>query len=175
MNSFTERMRKAAVLDAELYEEVEHDTSAMGQAFGVVLLASVAAGIGSVWHGGILGLIGTAFWDVVGWLVWSLVIYFLGTRVFPEEQTEADYGQLLRTIGFAYTPGIIRILGIIPFLRWIVMPIAWIWVVAAMVVAVRQALDYRTTGKAILVCVVGFVSYMLVMLIVSAFNCGAGF
>jgi hypothetical protein len=168
-------MLRAAKLDAELYEEVERDTAAMGQAIGVVLLASVAAGIGSLWHGGLLGLIGTALWDVVGWLVWSLVIYFLGTRVFPEEQTEADYGQLLRTIGFAYAPGLIRIVGIIPFLHWIVNPIAWIWVVAAMVVAVRQALDYQTTGKAILVCVVGFVAYMLVTIVVSAFNCGAAF
>jgi hypothetical protein len=175
VSNFTERIKRAAVLDAGLYEEVERDTSAMGQAVGVVLLASVAAGIGSVWHGGLLGLVGTAFWDIVGWLVWSLVIYFFGTRVFPEEGTEADYGQLLRTIGFAYAPGLIRILGIIPLLRWIVMPIAWIWVIAAMVVAVRQALDYRTTGKAILVCAVGFICYMLVMAIVTAFNCGAGF
>jgi hypothetical protein len=175
VSSFTDRIRRAALLDAELYEEVERDTSAMGQAVGVVLLASVAAGIGSLWHGGLLGLLGTALWDVVGWLVWSLVIYFFGTRVFREEKTEADYGQLLRTIGFAYAPGIIRVLGVIPFLRWIVMPIAWIWVIAAMVVAVRQALDYRTTGKAVLVCVVGWVSYMIVMVIVSAFHCGAGF
>lgn len=172
MSEFTDRMLRAAKLDAELYEEVERDTSAMGQAIGVVLLASVAAGIANLGNTGIVGLLGGAFWALIGWLVWSIVIYFVGTRWFREPQTEADYGQLLRTIGFASSPGLIRIIGIIRPLYGIVHFVAAVWMIAAMVIAVRQALDYTSTGRAVIVCVVGFVIQLIIALVLAALNCG---
>ena len=176
MSDFKDRVIRAAKLDARLYEEVEADKTAMGQALAVVLLSSLAAGIGDMRTGGFGGLIGMGILALLRWLVWSVIIYFVGTRLLPEKgKTEADYGQLLRTIGFAASPGLIRILGIIPGLMWVVGLVAGVWGIAATVVAVRQALDYTSTGRAILVCVVGWVISMLVLfLLMAPFMCGAG-
>ena len=116
MSLLTDRMIRAAKLDVNVYEEVETDKSAMGQAMWVVGLSSVAAGIGSIGTTGVSGLLIGTIVALIGWFVWAFITYFVGTKILPEPQTSADYGELLRTIGFSSSPGVIRILGIIPFL-----------------------------------------------------------
>ena len=156
MASFTERMIGAATLNVKTYEEVEHDESALPQAMAVVALSVVASGIGSAGFGGSRGLVGGLIAAGVGWVVWAGIIFVVGTRLLPEPSTKADFGQLLRTIGFAASPGILNILGIIPLFGWLVRLVVWIWQLMATVVAVRQALDYKSTGKAVVVCSTGF-------------------
>ena len=114
MASIQDRMFRAAKLDVQLYEEVEADRDATVQAMTVVVLAAVAAGIGSLGSGGALGIITGTLVALLSWLVWAFLTYFIGTRLLPEPQTSADYGELLRTIGFASAPGVIRVLGIVP-------------------------------------------------------------
>jgi len=157
MASMQNRMIRAAKLDVQLYEEVEADKGAMGQAMGVVVLSGVAAGIGNFANGGPLGTVTATIAALVGWYVWAFVTYFIGTRLLPEPQTRADHGELLRTIGFSSAPGLIRVLGIIPGFTGLVFSVAGIWMLVAMVIAVRQALDYKSTWRAIGVCVIGWV------------------
>ncbi len=159
MASFTERMIGAAKLEVKTYEEVEHDPNAMGQAIGVVVLSAVASGLGSL-GGGLSGLTTGIVFALVGWFLWAGIIFLVGTKVMPEPQTKADLGQLLRTMGFAASPGVFNILGIIPLFGWIARIGVMIWQLVAMIVAVRAALDYQKTEKAVLVCVVGWVAYM---------------
>ena len=154
MSNFTERMIRAAKLDTGLYEEVEADKTALGQAMGVVVLSSLAAGIGSASMGGINFMVGTIF-ALAGWYIWAYLTYFIGTKLLAETQTEADHGELLRTIGFSSSPGLIRILGIIPGLGSLAFFVAEIWMITAMVIAVRQALDYTSTLRALGVCFIG--------------------
>ena len=156
MANFGNRIFRAARLDVALYEEVEADKSALGQAMGVVILSSIAAGIGSTSSGLLRMLIGVVV-ALVGWYIWAYLTYFIGTRLLPEPQTKADHGELLRTIGFSSSPGLIRVLGIVPVMRGIVFPIAAIWMLVAMVIAVRQALDYTGTLRAIGVCAIGWI------------------
>ncbi len=157
MASFTDRMLRAAKLDVALYEEVEADKGAMGQAMGVVILSSVAAGIGTISATGINGLIFGTIAALLGWFIWAFLTYFIGTRLLPEPQTRADYGELLRTIGFSSSPGVLRILAIIPMLGAILNFIVGIWMLVAMVIAVRQALDYKSTWRAVGVCIIGWI------------------
>jgi hypothetical protein len=162
MASLAERMLGAAKLDAATYEEVEGDATATPQAMVVVVAANLAAGVGALRATGIGGLLLTTLIALIGWYVWAFVTYFVGTRFLPGSRTQADPGQLLRTIGFSATPGLIRVLGIVPALSAVLSLIAALWMLAAMVVAVRQALDYETTGRAIAVCLIGFVVYIVV-------------
>ncbi|MEE4602852.1 MAG: YIP1 family protein [Desulfobacteraceae bacterium] len=156
MASFQDRIIRAAKLDVDLYEEVEADKGAMGQAMGVVVLSGVAAGIGSVGTSGIAGILFGTIAALVGWYIWAYVTYFVGTKFLPEPQTKADHGELLRTIGFSSSPGILRVLGIIPFFYGIIFLITGIWMLVAMIIAVRQALDYKSTLRAVGVCVIGW-------------------
>ena len=165
MTSFWDRIIRAVKLDAQLYEEVEADTGAMGQAMGVVVLSSMAAGVGSVAIGGLGGILAGAIAALTGWYVWAYLTYFIGTKFLPEPQTEADLGELLRTIGFSSSPGLIRVFGIIPGLAGPLFLVAQIWMLVAMVIAVRQALDYESTSRAVGVCVIGWIVQLLILVL----------
>ena len=165
MSSFKDRIIKAALLDPNIYEEVEADKEAMGQAATVVILSSVAAGIGAISTNGFAGLVFVTIAALIGWLVWAFLTFYIGTKLLPEPQTKSDYGELLRTIGFASSPGLIRILGIIPWLGTIVFAIGGIWMLVAFVIAVRQALDYKSTLRAVGVCVIGWIIQLVVILL----------
>ncbi len=161
-NGLVDRMLRASKLDVQLYEEVEADTAATTQAAIVVVLASVAAGIGGLSSGGFTGLVVGTIGSLIYWCLWAGTTYLIGTRLLPEPQTKADAGELLRTIGFSSAPGVIRILGIIPGLTAIVFFVAQVWMLVAMVIAVRQALDYTGNLRAIGVCIIGWVAWALI-------------
>jgi hypothetical protein len=156
-------MIRAAKLDVNLYEEVEADRTASGQSLTVIILSSVAAGIGSITYGGITGILSATVLTLIGWLIWSYVTYIIGTKLLPSPGTQADYGELLRTIGFSSAPGLIRILGIIPGLTGIVFTAAGIWMLITMIIAVRQALDYTSTLRAVGVCIIGWIIQVIVL------------
>lgn len=167
--SLTDRMIGAATLNIPTYEEVEHDTTATTQAaivVGIVALATAIGSIGDGVGGALAGIIGA----YIGWLIWAGVTYLIGDKLLGGTAT---WGELLRTLGFAQSPGVLLILGIIPFLGWIVRFFVWIWMLVAGVVAIRQALDF-STGKAILTAVLGWLAYMVVGGILAAmFGIGA--
>ena len=173
MTSFLNRMLRAAKLDVNLYEEVEADTGAMRQAMGVVVLSSIAAGIGSIATGGLGGILMGTIATLIGWYVWAFLTYYIGTKFLPEPQTRADLGELLRTIGFSSSPGLIRVLGIIPGLGGVVFIVASIWMLVAMVIAVRQALDYESTLRAVGVVVIGWIIQALIFVLLFSILGGA--
>ncbi|MBI4618574.1 MAG: YIP1 family protein [Desulfobacterales bacterium] len=174
MSTFKDRIIRAAKLDVNLYEEVEADKEALGQATMVVIISSVAAGIGSFQTGGFVGILMGTIAALAGWYVWAWLTYLIGTKLLPEPQTEADLGELLRTIGFSSSPGLIRVLGIIPGFTGIVFFAAGVWMLAAMVIAVRQALDYKSTLRAVGVCTIGWIIQMLVMWLLFSIMGGFG-
>ena len=162
MASLKDRIIRAAKLDVNLYEEVEADKGALGQAMTVVVLSSIAAGIGSIAKGGLGGIFIGTIAALIGWYLWAYLTYFIGTKLLPEPQTKADHGELLRTIGFSSSPGLIRVFGIIPGLGMIVFSAASMWMLVAMIIAVRQALDYKSTLRAVGVCVIGWIIQILI-------------
>ena len=169
--SLQDRIIRAAKLNPNLYEEVEADTGAMSQAMTVVILSSIASGIGMIARVGISGLLMGTLAALVGWYVWAYLAYLIGTKLLPEPQTQADLGQLLRTTGFSASPGLIRVLGVIPGLTGIVFFVASIWMLAAMVIAIRQALDYTSTLRAFGVCVIGWlIQALFLALLLSLFG-----
>lgn len=169
--SLFDRMIRAARLDASLYEEVEADDTATTQALMVVILSSICSGIGTAigkavtGHGivGIgAGLFGGLFSALIAWFIWSLITYFIGTKVFGGT---ASFDELLRTLGFSDSPGVLLILSFIPILGGVISFVVWIWGLAAMVIAVRQALDF-STGKAVLTCIVGWIVAIIILVII---------
>jgi hypothetical protein len=165
MARFHRRILRAALLDAEIFEEVEADRGATGQATAVVVLSAAAFGIGGIHNSGVEGIFWSTAAGLLGWYVWAYVTYFIGTRFLAGRETVADHGELLRTIGFASAPGLLRILMLFPPIAGWVFAITGVWMLIAMVVAVRQALDYEGTGRALAVCAIGFPVYLLLLLI----------
>lgn len=164
--AIADRIVRAARLEPQLYEEVEANPNLTQEAMTVVILSAVAAGIGGYVRVGLLGLVVMALAALIGWYVWAYVTFWIGTRVLPGQQTQADAGQLLRVLGFSSAPGILRVVGIIAPLTGLVFLVAHIWMLVAMVVAVRQALDYPSTGRAVAVVLLGAVAYAVAMVFV---------
>ena len=149
----------AAKLDARIYEEVEADSNATRQAVGVVLLSSLAGGLGSVTLGA--GGLASVAAALLSWVTWAFLTYLIGTRLLPEPQTQADMGQMLRTLGFAQSPGVLRIFGSLPGVGPFVLGVVSVWMLVAMVIAVRQALDYASTWRAVVVCLVAWAAVII--------------
>ena len=164
MASFGVRLVRSALLDADAYEEVEADASAGPQALVVVVLSGAAVGVGGIANSGPEGILWQAGVAVVGWWLWAYATYLIGTRLLPTAETEADPGQLRRTIGFSAAPGILRFAMVVPVLAFPAFVVGTLWELAAMVVAVRQALDYTSTLRAIAVCAIGFPVYALALI-----------
>jgi hypothetical protein len=163
-------MIRAAKLDASLYEEVEADEGATTQAIIVVILSSVCSGIGTAIGSALaghgtgaigIGLFGGLVSALIGWFIWSFITYFVGTNVFGGM---ASFVELLRTIGFSNAPGVLLLFSFVPILGGLISAAVWIWSLVAMVVAVRQALDF-STGKAILTCIVGWVVTIVLLIV----------
>ena len=165
--TFARRLVGAMSLDRTAYEEIEADSRALGQAVLVVIGSSIAAGIGLAGTASTAREVGVAVAaSLAGWISWAALVYYLGSSVFAEAQTRADIGQLARTIGFSAAPGLFFVMLVVPRFRVATFLLVSLWMTVAMVVAVRQALDYRGTSRAILVCLVGWVLALLVALVV---------
>tara|TARA_Y100000590_G_scaffold435766_1_gene555563 strand:+ start:710 stop:1231 length:522 start_codon:yes stop_codon:yes gene_type:complete len=165
---FVNRIIRACKLDISLYEEVEADKSATFQAALVVVLSSLAAGVGALSLGASNFLMAPIL-SLISWYIWAYLIYLIGAKLFPEPNTKADHGQLLRTIGFSSAPGLIRVFGFTPEIMSITFIGAGIWMLIAMIIAVRQALDYQSTWRAIGVVVIGFLVQAIVLVMIMRF------
>ena len=172
--SYADRLVGALRLDARTYREVEQDTNANGQAALTIVLAALAAGIGSLLSRDLVqNALGTVLSSVLQWVVFSLVAYYVGASLFSSGQTSVTPGQVLRTIGFAHAPKLFLVLGIIPILGWIVGLVVFFWFLAAAILALREAFEFDT-GRAIgtgLVALIGILIVDIVLLV--AFGIGS--
>lgn len=161
--SMTERMIGAAMLDIATYEDVEHDPTANGQAAAVVAMAAVARGIGSA-GGGLDALFGGVVMAFVGWLLWSGVTYLIGDGLLGGEAT---WGEVLRAVGFAYTPALLAVFGFVPLLGWLASLAASLWVLVAGFIGLRQALDLGN-AKTFVTVVLGWLAMVIPMAVISS-------
>ena len=162
---FFNRVFRAIKIDIDLYEEVEADKTATVQAGIVVVLSSLAAGVGAI-HLGASNLLLAPLLSLVSWYVWAYIIYIVGVKMFPDPQTKSNHGELLRTIGFSTAPGIIRIFGFTPTLMTGTYIGSAFWMLACMVVAVKSALDYKSMWKAFGVVVLAWIIQAFALLLI---------
>jgi len=177
-----QRMLRAAKLEPQLYEEVESDSTATGQALLVVVLVSVCAGIGAGITGAMkggetvsgffIGLLSGIIGSLIAWFIFSLLCFWLGTSLFKGPNTKSSLGELLRTLGFAYTPGVLNVFSFIPFIGPIIPFATWIWTIIAAVIAVRQACDF-TTGRAVGTVIVAAIIPIIIIVLLGLLVGGA--
>ena len=155
MNYF-QRLQKAIFLDVNFYEEVEKDKKFTDQAMMTVVLVAVVQGL---MIGGLapISLVQGIMGSLIRFVIWAFFIAFVGTRILPEPETESNTGELIRTLGFAYAPGLLVILKVFPVINYFIDPVVLILQIAAMTIAVRQALDFNSTVRAVGVCIVAFI------------------
>ena len=159
------RMLGTARLNVETIEDIERDGSATIQALIVVIIVALASGVGELLSGDtdiVSALVLGVIRGVVSWAIWALIAMFVGTKILKTEQTEADWGQLARGTGFAQTPGILNVLAFVPAVGTAIVVAAFVWRFAAMVIAVRQCLDYTSTLRAFFVILISFIPVAII-------------
>ena len=162
------RMIGAARLQLSTFEDVEADRSATRQAVIVVIAVAIATGIGTAaaWpetEGGIDKLLFGVAVGLVGWVIWAWITYLVGTKLLPTPQTQADWGQLARALAFAQSPGVLKIFVAVPVIGPFLFIAVSLWQFAGMVIAVRQALDYSSTQRAVGVVLLAGIPYLALM------------
>ena len=161
--SYVERLYKAIMLDVEFYESVEADKSLTRQAMMTVDLVAIVQGFVVAGITTPIALAQGVLGSVIRWFLWAFFIAFVGTKILPEPETESNTGELLRTLGFAYAPGLLVVFQFIPLIGGLIDPLVVILQLAAMTVAVRQALDFSSTVRAVGVCIVAFIVMLLAL------------
>ena len=166
INLFLNRVFRAIKIDIDLFEEVEKEKATF-QAGAVVVLSSLAAGVGSI-HLGVSNFLIAPALSLLSWYVWAYIIYFVGVKLFGDNKTKSNHGELLRTIGFSSAPGLIRVFGITPELMTVTFIGSAFWMLACMVVAIKSALDYDSLWKAFGVVVVSWLvqAFFLFLLLI---------
>jgi hypothetical protein len=162
MASLGQRMAGAMKADVATFEEIEHDPSAMGQAVTVIVIAGVASMIGNIFRNGLGAGIVALIISLIVFAIWAVVVTVIGTKLMPEPTTTADFPETFRTIAFAASPGIFNVFAIIPIVGPLISFAISIWSLVIMVIAVRTVLDYSSTGRAIIVVLIGWVIYWMV-------------
>ena len=182
-----QRMMGAAMFNADTYEEIEADPGAIGQAIGVVILVTLCGMVGGLIGGLlggaglvaiVLGLVAGLVFGIVRWAIWVSVLSLVGGMMLRTSNTQTSWAEIGRVVGFAYTPGVLSIFSFVPFIGWLFPVVAFVWTLAAVTMAVRQALDFESTGRAILVvliaAVIGFIPWIIVVGIQALVLAGTG-
>jgi hypothetical protein len=157
MSVFLNRLIRAAMLDARLYEEVIADTGTMFQAMMAVFIYSAASAYGGFGRAGVAGINFGMITTLIGWYIWAFSTYFIAVRLLPEAETNLNRKAVLRAMGFASAPGLIRLLGLIPNLAGTTLIIASVWMFGATVVAIKKAMNYNSIYRAVGVCMLGWI------------------
>ena len=162
---FVQRFFGALALDPATFEQIEADRRAITQSAAVVAITCAAAGFAAkgLFDVGLAGFITSAVVMLCGWLVWVSTVSFVGTQLVPEPQTESSVGELLRVMGFAAAPGAFIALAAMPQTAPLVLTVVALWMASASVLAVRQAMDYHSTVRAMVASLAGWALAIIVI------------
>ena len=166
MASLPERMVGAMKADVKTFQEIEADPTALGQAVTVIVIAGVAALIGNIFRSGLMGGIFSLVVSLIGYALFAFLVVIIGTKVMPEPSTKADFQEGFRVLGFSASPGVFNVLAIIPFLGPLISFLIAIWMLVIGVIATREVLDYSNTGRAVIVCLIAWIIYLIVTVVI---------
>jgi hypothetical protein len=166
-------MIRAAMLRADAYEEVEANKSATVQAMAIVVLVSIVTGIGATglpvaegqemapWS--LMRMVNGVLGSLVCWALLALITFVVGAKLLPSPETKANWGELARTLGFAQTAGLLKLGGVIPGIGLLIFLLSFLMIFMASIIAIRQALDYSSTLRAVVVGIISFIPYVLIL------------
>lgn len=168
MQTLIVRMFRAAKIDTSLYEEVKSDTTANGQAFLVVIMASLATGVG-------VGIAGVFKWagewsiwlllvivvsSIISWVFLSFLTYLVGVRLLKRGQTPVAFKMILRTIGFSASPLLLGFFLFIPIAGACLWFAGLVWALIAGVIAIKETIGLSTT-RALICCFISWCACLL--------------
>lgn len=156
MALFFQRLKLALMVNQDFYEEVINDPKTQGHSLWVVALFAMTASFGIFSR-----VSGTAvninlMVTLITWYIWAFTTYYIGTHFFSEKDTPRDRKAVMRIIGFASAPGILRLFSFIPYLSGLILLLSSVWMIYAASLALKRALNYTSMARAVGVTVLSF-------------------
>jgi hypothetical protein len=165
LDRIIQRGKDVAMLNTRTYAEIAHDPNALPEAAIVVATVAISAGLGNVIHGA-NGLVGGVILSLLGWIISSAIIYFIGTRITGTPTTSGSVESILRTLGYASAPNVFLFLGFIWIIGGLVIWALSIWTLITTVLAIRAALG-MTLGRAVITGLIAMIAAALVQVLLS--------
>lgn len=152
MNILFARMLRVIKLDSSLFEEIIDDSTSQSQYAWVVAILAMATGFGMFSQAGATAVNICLVTTFLSWYFWAFSVYFIGTYMFREVESKTDRKTIMRVMGFANAPGALRLLGVVPQTAPVVFLVTTIWMIAASVTGVKQAMHIRENSKVVVLC-----------------------
>lgn len=186
---FWQRIKGVFSLNREVFREIEQDESALSQAAIIVLLVAILAGAGAAGAAAMgaaalqslsefasdfdlpalspaFGTVGAFFNAFIGafvsWIVWALVTYLIGVKVFNGESTVSE---MLRLIGFAQAPRLMSVFSFIPCVGFLFSFAGWIWAIVTSIIAIQEGLDLDS-GKSFATILLSIIAVIIVNMVI---------
>ena len=154
-----DRIIRAVRLDKTLFRMVADNPDYTNEAFLIAVVVSIFAALGAL--GGANPAVNFLLQFVsnllLGWVLWALLAYFVGTTFFKGRSSPME---MMRTLAYAGIPRLLGVLAIIPCVGWIGALVGGILSIIAGVIAIRESMEFDTTS-AIITAVIGFILFII--------------
>ena len=105
---------------------------------------------------------------IITWLVWSIFIYVIGVKLFPDKDSKVPFKKILIGVGYAHAPGILRFFAVTPDLMIPIVFLTQFWIFAGLIISSKQILNLKSNFKAFGIIfmsflIIGFLTMSFVM------------
>jgi hypothetical protein len=109
---------------------------------------------------------------ILTWLVWGILIYVVGVKIFPDKQTKVSFKKVLTAVGFAHAPGILRFFAVTPNMMIPIIFLTQFWIFAGLIISTKQILNLKSNFKSFGIVFLSFliIAFLSISFLVSRIN-----
>ena len=163
---------KSIKLDKSLYKDNKNFGEASVYFAGLIIILDGIAGAVAA-----NTIIKTAFamsglTSILTWLVWSILIYVIGVKLFPDKQTKVSFKKVLTSVGFAHAPGLLRFFAITPNMMIPIIFLTQFWIFAGLIISTKQVLNLKSNIKSFGIVFLSFliIAFLSISFVMSRMN-----
>ena len=96
---------------------------------------------------------------ILTWLIWTIFIYVIGVKLFPDKNTKVSFKKILIGVGYAHSPGLIRFFAVTPELVIPIIFLTQFWIFASLILSTKHILNLKSNFKSFGVV---FLSFLII-------------
>ena len=109
---------------------------------------------------------------IITWLIWSLFIFVIGVKLFPDKETKIPFKKVLIAVGYAHSPGILRFFAVTPDLMIPIIFLTQFWIFAGLIISTKQILNLKSNIKSFGIVFLSFliIAFLSITFVMSRMN-----
>jgi len=163
---FLSIVSKSLKLDKSLYRDPKNFGEASIYFAGIIMILDGVAGAVAANTIVKTAVAMSGLTAILTWFVWSILIYVLGVKIFPDKQTKASFKKVLTAVGFAHAPGLLRFFAVTPDLMITIIFLTQFWIFAGLIISTKQILNLKSSFKSFGII---FLSFLIIIFLSISF------